>query len=290
MAFQNWPFQRLFIKTITIPIIKKMQSNRYLKSLDTGFNQSVSQTSTKLSSRATLRLVRSCVGLLVCSVFLAGCARDKAIVSEDNSIDYRSAVSLPPLIKTLPSTTSVDNAAASTSVAVSQAEDQSAPGASAQEEADTTSRYESANVVAEPLAAELVSEPVSDQDEVRANSIAASIINTRDNTSRLQVEAPLNTAWTFVLAQARVAGMSIFSRNVADSRMFIGCANIPKTSTSKKSGRWTFFNRDKKADAAQYCSLILRKDGARTQVSVLDTNGSEVDSEYAEPILARLGG
>ncbi len=152
MAFQNWPFQRLFIKTITIPIIKKMQSNRYLKSLDTGFNQSVSQTSTKLSSRATLRLVRSCVGLLVCSVFLAGCARDKAIVSEDNSIDYRSAaVSLPPLIKTLPSTTSVDNAAASTSVAVSQAEDQSAPGASAQEEADTTSRYESANVVAEPL-------------------------------------------------------------------------------------------------------------------------------------------
>jgi uncharacterized protein YcfL len=222
-----------------------------------------------------LGLAKSGVAILLCSLILVGCARDRAIVSEDNSVDYRSARSLPPLIKTIPAS-EMDTKTAQGSTIESAVNQNStiniASGAARSFETDENAL--------QTLAAEEQSKSV--------NAIYSQIINSGDNTVRLSVDAPMSTAWHYVVAQAKTAGISIFSRNVANSRMFIGCGDIPKTSAVKESSRWKFFGRDEKLNSAQYCSLKLRESAGKTLVSVLDTTGSEVDSEFAEPILGRL--
>ncbi len=225
----------------------------------------------------------------LCASGLAACGGERAVVSEDKSVDYRSARSLPPLMKTLPSNeTNVPTGSVSTAPTSSMARDKAVP--------DTARSYAPTSITSEPLQND---SPDSMQIEVGAQTspeqageppvnVSSSIITTADNTSRLLVTASLNTAWNYVIAQARGSKLSIFSRNVADARMYIGCKGIPQEGSAKKKKGWTIFNRDKPAEAAQYCSLKLQEQGSNTHVLVLDTTGTEVDAEFAEPILNGL--
>ncbi len=229
----------------------------------------------------------------LCALGLAACGGNRAVDSQDKSVDYRSARSLPPLIKTIPANTqsaatSSEPESSSTAPTGTMTRDEAVP--------DTARSYAPTSITSEPLESD---SPDSMQIEAGAQAspeqagepstnVSSSIITTADNTARLLVTASLNTAWNYVIAQARGSELSIFSRNVADARMYIGCKGIPQEGAAKKKKGWTIFNRDKPAAAAQYCSLKLQEQGSNTHVLVLDTTGNEVDAEFAEPILNGL--
>lgn len=239
----------------------------------------------RLPKSLALAKLRPFALLALCAFGLVACGGDKAVISKDRSVDYRTARSLPPLIKTLPAAETP--VVAATSVAVTS------PMPSSPEERDTAQpdlarSYAPTVIATESLASAQIDATDAQPAAESAIAVSSSIITTADNTARLLVAAPLNTAWSYVIAQARASDLSIFSRNVADARMFIGCKGIPQAGSVKKAGRWTFFNRDKPDEAAQYCSLKLQEQGSQTLVSVLDTSGNEVDAAFGESILSSL--
>ena len=270
------------------------------------------------------KLVRYLLVVLV-GLALTGCTSTKRTTKVDDSVDYKSARTLPPLkqkrnIAAIP---------ASPAAVAPQPQVEPTPTndiASAPIEAldrDTAPEELVAEVVEEPAVVEeptvvdestvveesmvveessLVEEPAVVEEPVVATvqeptvtnstaaqtQITAQVITTKQSYKRLQVNAATHPAWAYVREQAKNAGLSIFSRDVASRRLYIGCGAIPEKVTTTRKGGWTIFKRDNNASAAEYCSLKLTGDGDITFVSVLDKAGGEVAGESAEAVLMML--
>ena len=190
--------------------------------------------------------------LMVLSV--SACGSVKKVITADDSAEYKSARALPPLKKP------------SRIIAIEEK-------LALQE-----------NVVALNIEPNEIVVPV---EQSTAIGISAMVVTTNSDQSRLEIMASFDQAWDYLSKSLKKSDLTVFSRNKEAGRFSIGCAAITAAPTVVKSGRWSFFNRDKTQNL-EYCGLeAIEKSGA-TVVSVLNRNGIEVSGEYSNKIFKRL--
>jgi len=231
--------------------------------------------------------------MLLTVLALSACGGGKKISTKDNSVDYKSAKSLPPLKKpsrvvvapnpapTISSTTAseesiaqIDEPLVQKEAPIVQAEE---PIAQAEEPIAQAQEPEVQGQVEVAEAAE-TSEPLA---------LNASVVTETSGQARLVVEADFEQAWEYLSENMKKSDLTIFSRNKEAGRFSIGCANIAAAPTVVKSGRWSFFNRGKQLNL-EYCSLKVAEKRGKTSVSVLNRAGEEVSGEYSNTVFSRI--
>ena len=190
------------------------------------------------------------------SLGLTACGGSKDVVTYDNSADYKSAVSLPPLKKTS------QNAASATPV------NTPAPQAPTVVAATQTNSVGASN--AEP-------------DTV----ISAQVVEKGADRVRLLIDAPADAAWDYVNRNLRASDITVHQRNRDANNFEISCPIIEDNAAEvEKRGRWTFFKR--KPEAREHCVLELDSGRSNTTFRVLDRTGVEMDAASARSLFARL--
>lgn len=121
-----------------------------------------------------------------------------------------------------------------------------------------------------------------------AVNVQAELIASTRGYKRLQLMSVGREAWNYTRQKAKESGLSIFSRDFASGRIYIGCGDIDSVAKPAKKSGWTVFKRDEQSAAADHCSLKLNEEGGKTVVRVLNKAGVEVVAEQAEPILLGL--
>jgi len=245
--------------------------------------------------------------MLLTVLALSACGGGKKISTKDNSVDYKSAKSLPPLKKpsrvvvapkpapTISSTTASEESIAQIDEPLVQKE---APIVQAEE--PIAQAEEPIAQVEEPIAQ--AEEPIAQAQEPEVQgqvevaeaaetseplALNASVVTETSGQARLVVEADFEQAWEYLSENMKKSDLTIFSRNKEAGRFSIGCANIAAAPTVVKSGRWSFFNRGKQLNL-EYCSLKVAEKRGKTSVSVLNRAGEEVSGEYSNTVFSRI--
>jgi uncharacterized lipoprotein len=222
---------------------------------------------------------------------LSACGGGKKIITSDDSADYKSARSLPPLKKPSP-------------VAVSKSDSNERPATDSgvvEEPSAEVAGEPSAEVAGKPSAevAEkndaLASAPATNAAETSFTNAAetsfeqlsATVVDAGSGQAKLEVAAEFDRAWDYLNASLQQSDLTVFSRNKQAGRFSIGCADIEAAPTVVKSGRWSFFNRDKQ-QVLEYCALQVVEKRSITIVSVLNQAGEEVSGEYSKKLFSRI--
>ncbi len=235
--------------------------------------------------------------VLGAAALLSACGPGKVVNTQDNSADYKSARSLPPLKKPTP-------------VVVTQR----APAEVAEEQVDVSPKIEATPIEAaqqDSVEAELTdldvvadSERVANSaqteisDEADAGAVigasetpnakqSVSVIDVDSGQARLKIDTGFDQAWVYLSDSLKKSDLTVFSRNRAAGRFSIGCATIAAAPTVTKKGRWSFFNRDRQP-RLEYCALQAVERRGATLVSVLNRSGEEVTAEYSRDVFNRL--
>jgi len=201
-----------------------------------------------------------CVAVVLSN--LSACGTRKVVVTSDDSVDYKSARSLPPLIK--PAQDTAPSVESTVSQVVSESNSEPVLSTNA-ETAAVSSDLNSASI----------------QPNVNA------VLKSKSNFTRLSIDSDFDTAWVYLAEKLRSSDLTVFSRNKSAGRIAIGCSDVGDEITEVKAGRWSIFNR-RTPQASEYCSLQLNKKGGEIQVSVLDRVGVETTVEKARLILEQL--
>jgi len=214
------------------------------------------------STKRKIKFKRSALIFLVAMIALnlSACRGGKKIVTTDDSAEYKSAISLPPLKK--PSR-----------VVVSHSDTNVQPAS------------DSGDVVEKNDA--LAPEPASNVAGTPMKQITATVVNAGSGLAQLEVAADFGRAWDYLNASLQQSGLTVFSRNKEAGRFSIGCASIATAPTVVKSGRWSFFNRNKQ-QSLEYCALQVVEKRGITVVSVLNQAGKEVSGEYSKKLYSRI--
>lgn len=191
---------------------------------------------------------------------LSACRGGKKIVTTDESADYKSAISLPPLKKPSRVVVSENNT-------------------SVRPASDSDTVVEESDVQA--------SAPVSNASETPFDKISATVVDAGSGLAQLEVAADFSRAWDYLNVSLKQSDLTVFSRNKEAGRFSIGCASIETAPTVVKSGRWSFFNRNKQ-QSLEYCALQVVEKRGITVVSVLNQAGKEVSGEYSKKLFSRL--
>ncbi len=267
----------------------------------------------------TKRFVLS--AFVVSLLSLGGCGGGKIIKTVDDSVDYRSAVELPPLKKTVSAPAQVEEDLAQTETppilpepVEEYQEEAEAPVIDAvqtQEELADEVLPEEAPVVADDIIDESIEQDIETdsvvvdeveqaldepvpalqqdtiEDEVAA--ISARVVEADSSASRLEINADFERAWVYLTDNLKRSDVTIFTRNKSAGRLAIGCAGIDDENsvTIEKRGRWSFFNKDKK-ERLEYCALEAVEKRGVTQVRVLNRSGQEVATESSTGIFDRI--
>lgn len=238
----------------------------------------------------------------VLSIFILGLTAcgggGKKVVTVDDSADYKSSTSLPPLKK--PSRVLSPNAnaqiepIADNKTKLEKVEDTvvlTEPGV-ASEPTETASEQTTSGVDATNAKAE-TSSPESSASIAPATdaSIASDAINSRvisgeAENSRLEIDADFDAAWAYVSKNLKSSDITVFSRNKAAGRFSIGCGAMESVQGVKKGG-WSFFNKSKQR-LAEYCALSVVERRGKSLVFVLNRDDTEVSSEYSNPLFTRI--
>lgn len=221
---------------------------------------------------------------------LSACGASKVVSTEDNSADYKTARSLPPLKKPTPGV-----ATQSTSIAVaeprqleiSQSEVPEADSVYLDDLAQTEAATQQVGpLVSAPVDAKPALETLETPNTLSAK-LSANVIEDQSGQARLKVDAGFDQAWIYLSENLKNSDLTVFSRNRAAGRFSIGCANIAAAPTVTKKGRWSFFNRDRQ-QRLDYCALQVIGKRGTTSVSVLNRSGQEVTAEYSRDVFKRL--
>ena len=257
---------------------------------------------------------------------LTACGGRKAVVTQDDSADYRSAVSLPPLKKSQV----LQNQTASAQAPVIQ------PATTQQAPADQVSAAQSA--VSQPVDAQLPStpdstvtpvptatvtaadiaavkttataaqsaavssgttqlakpsfEPASRNDSGRENApqpISTQIIEGSKGGVVLQISAGASEAWKFLREQLNLSDITVHARNQKAGRFAIGCGGIETdshNSTETKSGGWTILRRA--SEEAAYCAMQMVAKKSSSEVTIVGRDGNAVSKAQARALFQRL--
>jgi uncharacterized lipoprotein len=214
---------------------------------------------------------------------LSACGGGKKIITSDDSADYKSARSLPPLKKPSPVAVSQSktNAQAATDSGVVEEPSAEVAGKPSEDVAGKPSAE-----VAEKNDA-LASAPATNAAETSFEQLSATVVDAGSGQAKLEVAAEFDRAWDYLNASLQQSDLTVFSRNKEAGRFSIGCADIEAAPTVVKSGRWSFFNRDKQ-QVLEYCALQAVEKRSITIVSVLNQAGEEVSGEYSKKLFSRI--
>ncbi len=205
------------------------------------------------------------VAAMLLPLVLTACGGSKTVVTQDDSAEYRTAQSLPPLRK--PQSKSPVIEAPKQEATVDSFEAVEAPELA-----------ESASVTPEPAErVEKSSIPIS---------LSASVVEV-GQAAKLEIDGGFDQAWTFLSNNLRDSDLTVHNRNRAAGRFSVGCAEIDTVSSVKKTGRWSIFKRTKAVES-EYCALQLVSNKGASMVSVLNRSGLEVVADDARTIFARL--
>ncbi len=218
----------------------------------------------------------------------------KRIVTQDDSADYKSATSLPPLKK--PSLV-----ASSPVVAQGAIDAEVIQKPTVEPELSAQNSSEPAQPVAEPVpvaAEEQATEFQSDEVDVSpeslpeakpqiASSLSVQVVAGDSNSARLEIDADFDAAWSFVTNNLKSSDVTVFSRNKAAGRFSVGCGEMESAPTVEKKGGWSFFNKAKRK-RSEYCALSVVERRGKTFVFVLNRDDTEVADEYSKPLFARI--
>ncbi len=214
---------------------------------------------------------------------LSACGGGKKIITSDDSADYKSARSLPPLKKPSP-------------VAVSQSKTNAQAAADSgvvEEPSAEVAGKPSAGMAGRPSAGgaekndALASAATTNVAETSFEQLSATVVDDGSGQAKLEVAAEFDRAWDYLSASLKQSDLTVFSRNKQAGRFSIGCADIEAAPTVVKSGRWSFFNRDKQ-QVLEYCALQAVEKRSITVVSVLNQSGEEVSGEYSKKLFSRI--
>lgn len=229
--------------------------------------------------------------VLGASALLSACGAGKVVNTQDNSAEYKTAKSLPPLKKPTPVVVTqrapVGVVEQQAETAVEPVADVSAAVEAAQSEATLNDAPE---VAVENIddAVETIEVAQSEQAVVSAAAVSsANIVDDGSGQARLKIDAGFEQAWVYLSDNLKKSDLTVFSRNKAAGRFSIGCANIAAAPTVTKNGRWSFFNRDRQP-RLEYCALQAVERRGATLVSVLNRSGEEVTAEYSRDVFTRL--
>jgi len=235
----------------------------------------------RLIRLSVFRRVVSVLALISMAVLVSACGSKRVIQTSDDSADYKSARSLPPLKK--PSQVAVQTSTGQTAtaeVSAVAAEEETAP--------------ESFDIVEEPLLDELAeTEPLGGDSpatliESESAEIDARVIEGSQGAAQLEISTGFDPAWRYLSASLQKSDVTVFSRTKSAGRFAVGCSGIAEDTVSvQQKGRWSFFKRDKN-QKFEYCSLKMVEKRGVTLVSVLDRNGSEVASENSAGLFERI--
>lgn len=214
---------------------------------------------------------------------LSACGSGKKIVTSDDSADYKSARSLPPLKKPSPVVTSRNNTNARPATDSSIVEEPSAEVAG--KPLAEVAGKPSAEVVEKTDA--LASGADTNTAEAPFEQLSSTVVDSDSGQAQLEVAADFDRAWDYLNASLQQSDLTVFSRNKEAGRFSIGCANIAAAPTVVKSGRWSFFNRGKQ-QSLEYCALQAVEKRGTTVVSVLNQAGEEVSGEYSKKLFSRM--
>ena len=201
-----------------------------------------------------------CVAVVLSNI--SACSKRKVVVTSDDSVEYKSARSLPPLIKPTQGT--------SPSVASTESQVESV---------SNLEPVQSANV--DKVVAPSGIDSASVQPSVKA------VIRSKSNSTRLSIDSGWDAAWVYLTEKLKGSDLTVFSRNKSAGRIAIGCSDVGEGVIETKAGGWSIFNR-KKPQASEYCSLQMNKKGRGIHVSVLDRVGVEAGVEKARLVLEQL--
>ena len=183
--------------------------------------------------------------------FVSACGGgNKVVNTTDNSAEYKSAKSLPPLSK--PTNTQTVRA-------------------------DT--------VDAESVSIPNVAQPAVNKQAGRLAGVSS--IEEGSKHTRLKINAGFDQAWELLSADIQKSDLTVFSRNKVAGRFSIGCANIYTESEESTSSGWSFFNRNRQ-QKLEYCALELIEKRGSTVVSVVNRANEEVSADYSKGLFTRL--
>ena len=235
-------------------------------------------TATRLVRYVKSRRVAPLLSLCALAIFLTACGNKGVIQTTDESAEYKSATSLPPLKK--PSELAVEES--STSVLASSS------SASTEVDQSVSDAQQLATNLPETVNQESF---IGNQAETQTPSSAplnANIVNAGDSKSQLEINGGFDNAWQYLASILRRSEVTVFSRNKAAGRFAIGCSGVAEDRVVvEKKGSWSVFKRDKDEEQ-EYCSLKLTEKRGTTLVSVHDRNGIEVANQNSANLFARI--
>ncbi len=228
--------------------------------------------------------------VLGAAALLSACGAGKIVNTQDNSAEYKTAKSLPPLKKPTP-------------VVVTQR----APVEVVEQQTETVEPVAEVSTAAEAAQSEVaLNEAPEEVVENRGNAVetadvaqseqavasaaavsSANIVDDGSGQARLKIDSGFDQAWAYLSDNLKKSDITVFSRNKAAGRFSIGCASIAAAPTVTKKGRWSFFNRDRQP-RLEYCALQAVERRGATLVSVLNRSGEEVTAEYSRDVFTRL--
>ena len=221
------------------------------------------------------------------SVLLVACTSNRIVVTSDDSVDYKSAKSLPTLIKPedLPAE---PNTPTQVEQSVVQVEEVVAvkPTIVSQPDSVASEDIQLSEPSTEPVY-EDTTDVELDPQTTKGISVVSSDIVTQGATTRLRIDSDWDAAWDYLVDQLNSSGLTVFSRNKTAGRIAIGCGQIGDEVKVTRSGGWSIFNR-KSVKASEYCSLQMKDKGDTILVSVLDRAGNEAPQQEGQVVLSGL--
>lgn len=260
-----------------------------------------------LSYDALAKSFRWVIALTVLAT-LSACGPGKTITTVDNSADYKTASSRPPLkkpsaVNTAPASDVLSSSSAANTPEIAtpspapSSTEQATPSVTT-EDAYIPERDDSVAEVDSAIDSTLQDSPSSVIEESEAaetqietaatsGSFSARVISPKEGVSRLQVEAEFEEAWSYLSRSLQQSDVTVFSRNKAAGRFAIGCSGIDSAPTVVRKGGWSFLNRKSKLQQ-EYCALQAVATRGSTIVTVLNRFNEEVDGESSSTVFSRI--
>jgi len=242
----------------------------------------VTVTTMPVVMSVTSRRAVALLSAFALAILLTACGAKGVIQTTDESAEYKSARSLPPLKKpseVVEETSVAQSVSSSTVSSDAVLTDEGEQRAILQAEVDAQGL-----ITDKPIE---VSEP-SPELEPLPETLSASAVDVGDSKSQLEITGNFDRAWQYLAATLQKSEVTVFSRNNAAGRFAIGCSGVAEDRVVvEKKGGWSFFKRGKDQEA-EYCSLKLSEKRGLTYVSVHDRNGIEVANQNSANLFARI--
>jgi len=216
----------------------------------------------------------------VLALVLTACGGRSTVVTQDDSAEYQSARSLPPLKK--PNTRDQGGPEAQTVVvadAASPPVEQPVPP--------------SQSVI--PVDVQENGQPPAKSDQTKFDAstvVVGEVVQQSNGEVVLSLNAGAEESWQYLRNLLSQSDITVHTRNKSAGRFAVGCdgVDVPRltdpTVDVERKGRWSIFKRN--PESTVYCGLQLVAKKTSSVVTLRDRSGQAVPADLARSFFARL--